>query len=274
MDYKLVCSDIDGTLLNKNRELSQRTLAILKKVKDLMPVVLISSRMPKAMRHLQAEIGNLKHPLISYNGGLIQSYESGHPKALSSIEIPIDIAEHIIKFTKGSSIHVSLYNADEWYVHAMDKWAEREARNTKVQPEVSMLSQVCDRWIAEGKGAHKIMCMGEPGEIRLLYNYLMLHHSDIVHAYRSKDTYLEIASKKISKLSGLSILLDKLYDIQLSEVIAFGDNYNDEEMIAGVGMGVAVANARDEVKAVAKSLTLGNKEDGVAIFLEGLFIES
>lgn len=271
MNWKLVCSDIDGTLLDKDRQLSQRTIDILKKVKEEMPVVLISSRMPKAMRHLQEELEIIRHPLISYNGGLVLDYSSGEAKVLSSIEIPVNIAELVIQFSKESSIHTSLYHNDEWYVPEFDYWAKREMNNTKVAPEVAELLNVCKQWESENKGAHKIMCMGDASDIQLLYNYLIMHHSDTVHAYRSKDTYIEIASKKISKLSALDFLLNHSYDINLSEVIAFGDNYNDEEMIGGVGMGVAVDNARDEVKAVSKAITKGNKEDGVAIFLEDLF---
>jgi Cof subfamily protein (haloacid dehalogenase superfamily) len=271
MIWKLVCSDIDGTLLNSERQLSKRTIYILKKVKDEIPVVLISSRMPKAMRHLQEELDVITHPLIAYNGGLVIDYTNSEAEILLSIEIPTYIADSVIQFCQGTTIHTSLYHNDEWYVPEMDYWAKREMNNTKVTPEVADLSHVSSQWKSENKGAHKIMCMGEAEDIQRLHDYLTMHHADTVHAYRSKDTYIEIASKKISKLSALNFLLDHSYDIKLSEVMAFGDNYNDVEMIAGVGMGVAVANARDEVKAVSNAITKGNKEDGVAIMLEGLF---
>ena len=79
--------------------------------------------------------------------------------------------------------------------------------------------------------------------------------------------------KKISKLSALSFLLEKKYDISLREVIAFGDNYNDIEMLEGVGLGVAVDNAKEEVKNVADQITLSNLEDGVAHVLEHVFLK-
>jgi len=265
---KLICSDIDGTLLDKDRQLSDRTKAAILNVKDDVPFVLISSRMPRAMTHLQAEVGISRHPLIAYNGGLVLDYSSGEAVELLSIEIEMAIAQSIIRFVHGSSIHVSLYHKDEWYVPSMDYWAKREENNTKVTPQVKDLHDVYTAWSTENKGAHKIMCMGEAGEMQLLENYLRLHHSESLNIYRSKDTYIEIASKKISKLSGLAYLLEEVYDIQLDEVMAFGDNYNDEEMIGGVGHGVAVANARDVVKSVANEITLGNKEDGVAVVLE------
>ncbi|MBK5209215.1 MAG: HAD family phosphatase [Flavobacteriaceae bacterium] len=70
MTYKLICSDIDGTLLDKNRELSEITIQEIQRISPI-PFVLISSRMPKAMRHLQSQIGNMGAPLIAYNGGLV-----------------------------------------------------------------------------------------------------------------------------------------------------------------------------------------------------------
>jgi len=271
MSYKLLCSDIDGTLLNKDRELSKRTINIIQKIKTTTPVVLISSRMPKAMRHLQYELEISKHPLIAYNGGLILTYDEATSNTLLSIEITMEITEAILKFIDKSTIHMSLYHGDAWFVPQMDYWANREMNNTKVKPVVADLNEVCKNWKTKNIGPHKIMCMGEVGEIQLLENYLNIHHSEDLNIYRSKDTYLEIASKKISKLSALSILLDKKYDIDLADVIAFGDNYNDIELLKGVGMGVAVGNAKEEVKAIANKITLGNKEDGVAVTLEEIY---
>jgi hydroxymethylpyrimidine pyrophosphatase-like HAD family hydrolase len=98
-----------------------------------------------------------------------------------------------------------------------------------------------------------------------------MYHAKELNAYRSKPTYLEISSKQISKLSALSFLLEQNFPVSLEEVIAFGDNYNDIEMIQGVGLGVAVGNAKEEVKAVANRLTLSNLEDGVAVVLEEVF---
>ena len=62
-------------------------------------------------------------------------------------------------------------------------------------------------------------------------------------------------------------MLDEIYHLSLKEAIAFGDNYNDLEMLEGVGCGVAVDNAREEVKAVANHITLHHSKDGVAEFL-------
>ena len=264
MNYKLVCTDIDGTLLNKDRELSSKTIEIIKETKEKHPVILISSRMPKAMTHLQNELDILENPLIAYNGGLVLTNEGGNRKTILSIEIPIKLTTQILTFISNSTIHMSLYNSDKWFVPEMDYWAKREMNNTKVKPEVRNLFNVCEDWKTQEIGPHKIMCMGEKGEIQLLENYLKMYFSNELNIYRSKDTYLEIANKQISKLSALSFLLEKKYTISLKEVIAFGDNFNDIEMLSVVGLGVAVENAKLEVKNVADQVTYSNLEDGVA----------
>ena len=110
------------------------------------------------------------------------------------------------------------------------------------------------------------MCMGPAEEISEIYKSLMDLYEYDLHIYKSKDTYLEIANKKISKKSAIQTLLDiEFPKLDWKQVIAFGDNYNDMEMLDAVGMGVAVGNAKPEVLAMANFITKTNKEDGVAM---------
>lgn len=266
MQYKLICSDIDGTLLNKDRALSPSTIAEIQRVSPI-PFILISSRMPSAMRHLQTEIGNVDTPLIAYNGGLIINNGS----ILSSTPINNKTLEFIILKCKNTSIHLSLYHADEWYVPAMDYWAKREFNNTKVLPIVKSNEAVLKTWIEEKKGAHKIMCMGDENEIDTLYKNLEADCNDDIMLYRSKSTYIEISQKSISKKTAIETLIKNCYpNISMENVIAFGDNYNDVEMLKSVGMGVAVANANEAVMLVANKVTDTNKNDGVAKAIKDL----
>ena len=94
----------------------------------------------------------MKDPLIAYNGGLIIDYENEEERVLFSEEIPLDVTGLILQFVEKSNIHISLYHNDEWYVPAMDYWAEREQNNTKVTPQVADLKEVHQSWISEQKG--------------------------------------------------------------------------------------------------------------------------
>jgi hydroxymethylpyrimidine pyrophosphatase-like HAD family hydrolase len=84
---------------------------------------------------------------------------------------------------------------------------------------------------------------------------------------------LEIAPKPISKATGLKKILDQGYAIEMNEVVAFGDGYNDIDLLQQVGWGVAVENAFPEVKAVANEITKHHKEDGVASTLARIFLD-
>ncbi len=267
MTYKLICSDIDGTLLNKDRELSKITISEVKRISPI-PFILISSRMPKAMRHLQHELGNTTTPIIAYNGGLIINNDD----IIQSTEINNLVLESIINKCNTTSIHISLYHADEWFVPAIDFWAKREISNTKVVPIIKSNTEVLKSWELEGIGAHKIMCMGEENEIEYLYKVLEKEHSNDIILYRSKSTYIEISHRAISKKTAIETLINHCYpNIDMHEVVAFGDNYNDVEMLKSVGLGIAVANANEAVLKIAKKVTETNKNDGVAMALSEIF---
>jgi hydroxymethylpyrimidine pyrophosphatase-like HAD family hydrolase len=132
--------------------------------------------------------------------------------------------------------------------------------------------EVISQWKIKNWGAHKIMCMGETNAIQTLYDYLFLQASEFLHLYRPKETYLEIAPKQISKATGLARILEASHSFGLDQVVAFGDSYNDINLLQQVGWGVAVANARPEVMAVSNEITLHHKEDGVAATLERIFL--
>lgn len=192
MAYKIVFSDIDGTLLDKERELSQGTIKAIKRLKDKIPFVLISARMPAAMRHLQKQLDIEQLPFICYNGALIIEND----KITQSTEIPLHIVEDLVEQNTAWNCHICLYHNDEWYVPQMDQWADREIRNTKIIPVVKSNIDVVKDWKEEGKAAHKIMAMGDKITIDKIEMYLNASFVKELHLYRSKDTYLEIASKK------------------------------------------------------------------------------
>ncbi|MBA9079576.1 MULTISPECIES: Cof-type HAD-IIB family hydrolase [Rufibacter] len=271
MNIRAICTDIDGTLLNRDRELSSRTISAVKALDNKIPFILASSRMPSAMRHLQEELGILNQPMICFNGGYVLLFEDGstaQPIVLDTVQIPAGICQTIFELSKGTDIHVSLYVNDEWHAPQQDQWTEREIRNTKVTPTISKLEEILASWKSAESGAHKVMCMGSEEPIAQMAGALEKQFSDQIHVYRSKSTYLEIAPRSISKATALELLLKDRFDIEMTEVMAFGDNYNDIDMLQAVGLGVAVGNARQEVKAAASEVTLPSIEDGVALAIE------
>ena len=266
MSLKIAFTDIDGTLLNKERVPSKALKNEVGRLSEKnIPFVLISSRMPSAMFHIQEDLHIKNTPLICYNGGLVLV----DGKNVHSTEIPLEIVRIIAELNAKKRFHISLYHQDEWFVEEMDFWAKREAHNTKVSPQIKSTEKVLEDWKQEKKGAHKIMCMGDKKELDFVMEVLQKTHRDQLHLYRSKDTYIEIANKEISKLTGIKTLLENSYPkFSLTNCIAFGDNYNDIEMLSAVKVGVAVQNAKEEVLAIADDVTDSNHNDGVAKSLQ------
>ena len=262
--YKLICSDIDGTLLNKDRCLSINTIKTFQQLESHnIPIILASARMPKSIRAILAE-ANLNQIVVAYNGALIEDKidENGETQELLNVKIPLAVAEEISLLCQTADIHCSLQHKNDWFANRMDFWTEREINNTRQKPHIASYNHIF-KIAPHIQGFHKIMCMGEEATIEELYTFLSEVFAQKVAIYRSKNTYIEISPLETNKFVALSFLCNQL-NISLKEVLSFGDNYNDLEMIAHSGMGIAVENAVEELKKVAKEITAKNTEDGVA----------
>ena len=132
---KILFSDIDGTLLDKNRNISSETYHAYKKVRHQADLVLISSRMPKAMTYLQTALENEAMPLVCYNGGLVLknglSNYLNPENLLLDKSIPAKIVQSINKYVEQFSVNFSVYEYDNWYATKNDYWTQREENNTK-----------------------------------------------------------------------------------------------------------------------------------------------
>ncbi|WGK63782.1 Cof-type HAD-IIB family hydrolase [Croceiramulus getboli] len=263
MKYRLICTDIDGTLLNAERYVSNATIKSIRE--SQLPVILASSRMPSAMRYLQEPLGMLDHPMICYNGGLILGFNG---KRMASHAMPDAVLDFLLHHPQRAKINCSVYCEDQWYTGAKDQWTLREMNNTRVDPTLVDYHDLHPLIEAQGIGIHKIMCMGDSVSLDAIVAGVLESFRESVHCYRSKDTYLEISASGITKSAALKLLLERELEMKMEEVIAFGDNHNDVELIRDAGWGVAVANATPDVVAVADHhAPYTNKEDAVALTL-------
>jgi len=271
--YKIILSDIDGTLLNKERELSTITIDEVKRVtkNNLVKFILVSARMPSGIIYLQKQL-NISTPIICYNGALIisPSQHNGY-KVLESHSMDYEIVSWLIAKSKELELHCSIYSDDTWVTEKKDSWSLREENNTKTFATISDLNITLKNWKDSNHHIHKVMIMGDSNLIDRIENQGNEEYSNLVNIYRSKDTYLEISPKSTSKAIACSYILNQ-FNVSRSEAVAFGDNFNDIEMISMVKLGVAMGNAIEEVKNVAKIIAPPNSFDGVAVTLKELFI--
>ncbi|MBD0779032.1 HAD family hydrolase [Maribacter sp. ANRC-HE7] len=265
MNHKILCSDLDGTLLSTKSDVSDFTISEIQRIKPTTKIILVSARMPKSMRYIQKDLGIEHEPIICYNGALVLD---GQKEIHSSI-IDIEPLESLYELCIEHDIKLGLYFKDEWYVEENSERVTKEINNTKTVPVYQKNSKTLKDWKKRKIGAHKIMLMGTFETIERIAPKLKADYSHIMNIYRSNDTLIEVSPKTVSKLSAIALLIKNSHT--LKDIIAFGDNYNDAEMLELVDCGIAMGNARKEVKTIADHTTLANTQNGVAHFLKQNF---
>lgn len=257
-NFKMICLDIDGTLLNSKHQITTETKKAIKTAVNEkgIPVILVSARMPKGIIFLQKEL-EIEAPIICYSGALALGKNE---EILFQKHMSVSDIKEVYVVAKKLGVHVSLYKDDEWCIEEMDEWARQEYEITNIIPNVINFEFLFEVWEKEDSGSNKILCMADSDKINLLKEHLKI---DSLNVYPSKPTYLEIMPKQASKTSAINVLRKK-FNVEQSEIIAVGDNYNDMDMIEYAGSGIAMGNAPEEVKRCADFVTLSNDEDGVA----------
>ena len=257
MDYKVVFSDIDGTLLNTEHHVLPRTADAIRQITARgIPFAVVSARMPAAIAPIVDEIG-APAAVISYNGGLVITPDGEKLTRAHTEAVLAQIARDY------PAVSLSYYAGDIWYVRdRADPDVQREERITTVTSVEADFAAL----IAAGTMPNKLFAMGVPELIARMEKELSPAFPELT-VIRSAPHLLEINERTVSKATGIAVLLDH-YGIDRSEALAFGDNYNDIAMLRYVGHSVAMGNAPDEIKALAASVTEGNDADGIYHFLK------
>ncbi len=262
MNFKLLCADLDGTLLSTKSDVSDFTISEIGRIRSKIRTILVSARMPQAMTYLQERLGIQDQPIICYNGALVLD---GAEEVFSE-EINFSAVEEVYRLAEEHQIKLGLYHKKEWYVEETSERVKKEIKYTRTEPAFNPSAITLQNWSKRQISAHKIMLMGTKSSADAIFPILLDKLNNHMNIYRSNDTLIELAPKSVSKLSAIQLLLAA--GESLDDVISFGDNYNDMEMLQHSGCGVAVANGRAEVKSIANHITLKNTEHGVAHFIK------
>lgn len=264
IEYKWCVCDMDGTLLNSKDIISQENEAALKKLEQMgMEVIIASGRVDLLMKPFIKQLG-LKGHIICCNGGLVKNIETG--EILYSKVMDKGAVKEIIVYSLENNINFLIYTNDIVYSNENNPKAKKyEKLNNSLSKDLQVPIKYIDDSIIkniDNIDIFKILLVCDSHEIvEVAQNHLS--KSDKLTVVSSVKGLLDIMASNTSKGHGLKILSDKL-DLDLSKVIAFGDNYNDVEMFQCVGMPIAMGNAEEDVKLHAKYVTKSNDEAGVA----------
>ncbi|WP_094606134.1 Sugar phosphatase YidA [Sporomusa silvacetica DSM 10669] len=258
---KLMVFDLDDTLLNNNISISQRTQqAIRQAMNQGIKVTLATGRM-YCSTILFARKLELKMPLITYNGAMINDYPSG--KVLFHSPINPQAATQVLQLCQQRQWYIQSYINDELYVRELNKQAKLYAEITGAKP-----IPVGEQLYTMRGAPTKMLAIAEPTKIRQMLEVFQSRlGKNTLSIAESKPNYLEITNPAVNKGIALKFIADRLH-IDQREIMAVGNGHNDIPMLSYAGFGVAVGNAPLTVKSAARLVTGTNDDDGVADIIE------
>jgi Cof subfamily protein (haloacid dehalogenase superfamily) len=262
---KLIAIDLDGTMLNREKKISKRTKQVLHKAMERgHHVVIATGRPPRASLMYYHEL-NLKTPIVNFNGALVHH---ALDEAWGHHHFPLEREQAIkvLETCETVGIHnVMVEVKDDFYLKNHDHEMIRLMGDGMEPLGIGHLPQLVQD--------HPTAMLIRPDHATLkqLREHLHLLHADIIEhrMWGAPWNMIEIIKAGVSKATGLEVIAKDL-GVDRENIVAFGDEDNDLEMIQYAGIGVAMGNAIAELKSVANHITDTNDNDGIALFLEKL----
>ncbi|TEB10110.1 Cof-type HAD-IIB family hydrolase [Pelotomaculum propionicicum] len=258
--YKLVAVDLDDTLLAEDLSITGRVKEAVKAVRAKGVHITVSTgRMYRSAARIAGELG-IEIPLITYQGALVKNSLSG--EVLVYRPLPLDCARELIARVHQLGYPINGYLDDRLLVERETPESRRYVSISGVQAEV-----VGDLLHYLDRDPTKILAIAKEPLIDQLAAELIPLYRGRAHISKSKPHFLEFSHTQATKGQALAFLAD-YFGVQREEVMALGDSYNDLDMLEYAGLGVVVANARDEIKEKADYVTSASYGDGVVEALE------
>ncbi len=268
--YRLIALDLDGTLTNSKKELTDRTQKVLSALGRKGVSILLASGRPTPGLYQIAHALDFEDYggyLLSFNGAKVVNYHSGEVEY--EVTIPASTAHELFDRGKAFGLSPLTYDAERIITQDIgDHWIQLESYTTTMP-----IHHVQDFKKAVDFDVNKVLMTGEPSYVAQIIDDFKAPYEKTLSIYRSDPYFIECMAAGVDKAKSLAALCEKL-NIRQEETIGFGDGYNDLSFIEWCHCGVAMANAVAEVKARADDHTLSNDEDGVAVYLEKLIAEN
>ncbi|EJY38682.1 Cof-like hydrolase [Enterococcus faecium 511] len=266
LNKKLIAIDLDGTTLNQDSMITSKTKETLKKAINAGHHVSIATGRPFRMSHQFYQQLELTTPMVNFNGALVHipnQHWDGERETLINREIAFEILSQKKQLNLD---FIAAENRDTFFIDSFDFFDEKifassrpgeknllSPKNLTTNP-TSFLVRT-DKRFAGAVSAELTRQFGSYVDVR---------------TWGGPTAILEIVSKGIQKAKGVQEIANYL-SIDQKDVIAFGDEHNDLELLDYAGWGVAMANGTDQLKGIANDVTpLSNQEDGLAVYLEKL----
>ena len=266
MEYQLIAMDLDGTLNNDQKIITEKTKTALMAAQERGIRLALASARPSPGLFKERDILRLQDHqgiLMSYNGGRIVDAATG--KVLFETSMDLDQTKQVLRRLEELPVTPILDDGVQFYVADKNGYkVDYECKNNQMTcTEVGNLADFLTF------APIKILMSVQPEELPQVQQQIAAFLPEDLTVVQTAAFYLEVIPKIINKGQGIRDICTVL-GIAPAQVISFGDAANDIPMLREAGMGVAMGNAADAVKAAADMVTLSNNDDGIAAALEKL----
>ncbi len=276
MKYKMVCIDMDGTLLGKGRKISNESKKVIKEIHDKgVEIVVTTGRIYNNAAYYSHLLG-VESPVIAANGAIVR--EKNTNKVIYENPIKTEECIRLIELLYKMNVFFHFYTLDGIYCgNELTKFATKLYMTKQVGYDNLKIKyhviKDLEKWkeFFRKTNVQITKCIAfstKPDKIIKLKKELDKLNGIVYFGSGSRS--VEINNKGVSKGKAVKALAD-YYGFKREEIVCIGDNENDISMIEYAGFGVAMGNAIDKVKKLADYITDTNKEDGVAKAIKKIF---
>ncbi|MCH5286712.1 MAG: HAD family phosphatase [Christensenellaceae bacterium] len=259
MRIDAIAFDLDDTLLRDDRTISPYTLSVLRRAAEKgIRIIPASGRTRDSMRGFVEKIGCATCS-ISCNGAEVWS-PAGESLMRELLDVPL--AVEIARFAEARGCYAQTYAEDCFFYNQEGKWADAYAESSELR---GVYVGNLEAYIAQP--TPKILIMDTPARIAELLREAQALFEGRVSLTCSKPYFLEVNPLRATKGNALRWCADR-FGFAMEHAAAFGDSLNDLSMLTAAGHGIAVANAREDVRAQVATVCGSNQEDGLAHYIE------
>ncbi len=264
MKYALFVSDVDGTLVDKQKKLTPATIDAVRRLEAAgMRFTIISARPRSGMMPIADALG-IDGPMAAFNGGIV-FHRDGTVDSHDTIDETL--ARGVFDLLDGLTADIWVFADDRWY-SSTDQGVHVEHERVAANQEPVITADFAPLLGA----ADKITFVSDdPATLQELHRRIDARYHGIATVAQSQTYYLDITALRANKGDGIAALAAAA-GVSLDRVAAIGDQANDLPMLTRAGLSIAMGNAPPQVQAAASHVTTGNDADGVAHAIDTLIL--
>jgi len=261
--YKLLVLDIDGTIIDRDKVVSDEDKQALAKAIDSgLAISLSTGRVPLACLDVIGQLSLNSSYHIFCDGALVSNINHGEEVYVEPIDR--DMVKQAVEFAHANDIYFELHSANQYFIEQDTRWADIRRQFFDIQPTITDFNELWNKErIIKGN-----LIVSNPEELAKFNSFHHRFNDSLSFSWSKTPAYpaidfINVVARGVSKGNALEVLAAYL-GIPIAQVVAIGDGVNDIPLLSIAGLAIAMGNATDEVKAAAHHVTEDIEHNGLA----------